>query len=59
MNERIKSLQKNVPQDDGTYDYVKWSYIEHLHKLQMEDSLILANKLGVRHINYRRAAYFL
>ena len=44
-----------ICQPDGSVGFVRWSYIAALHHLQSTDSLNLANKLGSRHINYRRA----
>ena len=32
---------------------IRWFYIQELHKLQMKDSLILANILSGRHVHYR------
>lgn len=40
---------------DGAFHKIEWIYIENLHELQTNDSLILANTLGVKHIHYKRA----
>lgn len=38
---------------DSHGNKIKWIYLEYLHKLQEEEGLHLANKLGKKHILYR------
>lgn len=39
---------------DGNGKYVKWEYIEHLHKLQGQEGLNLNNKLRAKHISWMK-----